>query len=590
MIDRGQQTVVTEQRVKEMCRMLQHGGPDDEGIYSDESARLVLGNRRLALLDLSPAGHMPMIYANRYVITYNGELYNHGLLRQELIALGHAFQNHTDTEVILAAFAQWSSQSFVRLKGMYAFALWDQQEKELWLVRDPSGIKPLYYSMQQGKLVFASEVRAFPASGQTYSSHPSWPVMLMAYGHLPEPVTTFSEVLPLQKGCFLHYRYSTAQYQLQSFSHYSYSNHIKDAATAQQEVTRLLTSAVKSQLLADAPVGVFLSGGLDSAIIATLAAHNNTEALKTLSIYFEDPRFSEKQYQDLIIQQLHCRHQQYLLKQENFLQTFPDVLDAMDLPSCDGVNTWFISKYAKMQGLKAVLSGIGGDELFGGYPSFKRMQAAGMLQHLPDPAMKMGQQASSRELSRMAYLQLPGIKGLYLFLRGHFTPIEIARQLDMDEKEVWRQLEATPLFMDVQQLCPKNKASWLEFNLYMQNQLLRDADVMSMTHGLEIRVPFLDHDLIKAAFSIQAAVKYPAPLPKQLLINCFKNQLPDPIWNRPKMGFSFPFDDWLKESEMVKELLNQGHAASAKNYQAFMKGNLKWYKLMALVNLRRRGV
>ncbi len=589
IIQQGQEISVTENRVKEMCDLLKHGGPDDEGLYSESSSSLVLGNRRLSLLDLTAAGHMPMTYADRYVITYNGELYNHTGLRSELTALGHVFRSHTDTEVILAAFAQWNSQSFVRLKGMFAFALWDKSEKELYLVRDPAGIKPLYYSMQNGSLVFASEVRAFNVSGQTYTSHPLWPVMLMAYGHLPEPISTLKEVLPLQKGCFLHYRPATGQYQLQSFSHYSYSSQVQDAATAEKEVSRLLKKAVQQQMLADAPVGVFLSGGLDSSIVASLAAQNSPSALNTLSIYFDDDRFSEKKYQDMVIHQLQCKHSQYLLSKTDFLQSFPQVMEAMDLPSCDGVNTWFISKYAQQQGLKAVLSGVGGDELFGGYPSFKRMPIAQLLQQLPDAAISMGKKSRFRKFSRMAYLQLNGIKGLYLFLRGHFTPCEIAQQLDMDEQEVWQQLKETPLFMDVNQLESRDQASWMEFNLFMQNQLLRDADVMSMANSIEIRVPLLDHDLIKYTLSIKPSVKYPASLPKQLLINCFKDILPPAIYNRPKMGFTFPFDDWLKGSELVKDLLNNDNPASARSYQAFINGDLKWYQLISLVNIRRRG-
>ena len=574
-------------QVGEMCRLLKHGGPDDEGLFSEAESHLVLGNRRLALLDLSAAGHMPMVYADRYVITYNGELYNHLALREELIALGHHFTNHTDTEVILAAFAQWNSQSFIKLKGMFAFALWDKTDKALFLVRDPAGIKPIYFSQFEGVLVFASEVRAFKASGQKYTSNKSWPVLQMAYGHLPEPVTTFNEIIPLPKGCFLHYQTTSNHYQLQSFSHYSYSSKINDTVVAVHELKTAMQDAVNSHMMADAPVGVFLSGGLDSSIITQLAANKSLKALNTLSLYFEDDRFSEKKYQDLLIAKLHCNHRQYLLQADDFLTALPTVLDAMDLPSCDGINTWFISKYAAENGLKAVLSGIGGDELFGGYPSFQRIGLASLLQQLPNTAIKMGKKTKSRRLNRMSYLKLAGIKGIYLFLRGHFTPHEIARHLDMDEKEVWQILESTPLMMDVDQLGQKNQASWMEFNLYMQNQLLRDADVMSMQNSVEIRVPFLDDAVVKLAHRMDASVKYPGPLPKQLLINCFKDELPSGIYNRPKMGFSFPFDEWLKESEMVKDLMSNGNKAVQKSYVAFMKGEMKWYQLMALILQRK---
>lgn len=578
-------------RVNEMCNLLEHGGPDDEGIFVDETGGLVLGNRRLALLDLSPAGHMPMSFGNRYTITYNGELYNYAELKAELVELGHRFQNHTDTEVILAAFAAWNSQSFSRFNGMFAFALFDKQENELYLVRDPAGIKPLYYSLEQGTLVFASEVRAFAAAGQHYTPHEKWPVLLLAYGHLPEPVTTFKEIKPIPKGCFLKYCLANAESQLQSFIHYSFSHRISAVGEAERLIANTLRVAVKQQMMSDAPMGVFLSGGLDSSILAALANENSKTALNTLSIFFDDPRFSEKKYQDLVIEKLQCKHAQFLLSENGFLKDFPAVLDDMDLPSCDGVNTWFISKFARQQGLKGVLSGIGGDELFGGYPSFNRMHLASLSQRLPALAQKLGRKSRRRSISRMNYLGLNGIKGLYLFLRGHFTPYEIARQLDMDEAQVWAYLKDTPLFMDVSELDNKNQASWMEFNLYMQNQLLRDADVMSMAHGVEIRVPMLDHRVIKAAFAIEPSAKYLGPLPKQLLINCFKDDLPSQIYSRPKMGFSFPFEDWLKKSEYVKDLLLSNQASnSAKAYNEFLKGKMKWYQLLSLVNLKKQGV
>lgn len=565
-----------------MCQLLQHGGPDDEGLFVEESRGLVLGNRRLALLDLSPAGHMPMTYGERYTVTYNGELYNYAILKTELQSLGHVFNNHTDTEVILAAFAQWKVQAFARFKGMYAFALWDKLEGCLYLVRDAAGIKPLYYSHKNDVLVFASEMRAFASSGQTYISDVNWPVMLMAYGHLPEPVATLNGVKPLPKGCFARVDCNTGRMQLQSFRHYSFSERITEGGAV--AVKEQLQKAVQQQMLADAPVGVFLSGGLDSAIIASLAAKHNTGTLKTLSIYFNDAAFSEKPYQDLVIQQLQCAHAQWLLTPKDFAAGFPKVLQAMDLPSCDGINTWFISKYAKEQGLKAVLSGIGGDELFGGYPSFKRMQLARLIQQAPDMAVRQGVHFNSRKFNRLSYLQLPGIKGIYLFLRGHFTPGEIARQLDMDEQHVWRVLNETPLYMDLPDLADGNKASWMEFNLYMQNQLLRDADVMSMQHGVEIRVPFLDEDLVSTAMAMAPPNKYPVGLPKQLLINCFKDILPAPVWDRPKMGFSFPFDDWFRQNELVMDFL--AAPANAATLKLFNSGQVKWYQVMLLLLLK----
>lgn len=570
--------------VQQMCTIQKHGGPDDEGIYQSGEEHMVLGNRRLSLLDLTSAGHQPMQYG-RYIITYNGELYNFPVLKKELEKLGHQFTNHTDTEVILAAFSQWNTQSFEKLNGMFAFALWDNAEKQLYLVRDAAGIKPLYYSTASGGLAFASELRAFTAIPFLQQSNKNWPVYLMAYGHIPEPVTTKESVMPLHKGCFLKYNVYTGAHSIQSFSHYSYSNQLNGDGNVNTLLYSTMQEAVQRQLLADAPIGVFLSGGLDSGIITTLASDAKHEHLNTLSLYFEEEAYSEKIYQDALIGQLQCNHYQHLLKEAEFHDAFPTILQSMDMPGCDGINTWFISKYAKQQGLKAVLSGIGGDELFGGYPSFRRLKKASILQQMPRVGRNLGIRSTSKRLNRMTYLRMDGIKGIYLFLRGHYTPVEIAEQLGADEKEIWCLLNELPVLPGISLLEAKDQASWMEFNLYMQNQLLRDADVMSMIHGVEIRVPFLDDAVIKLALKIKPSLKYDG-MPKQLLIDTFKDTLPEMTWNRPKMGFSFPFAKWLANSSYVKELMYNGSASTKINYENFKAGKLHWSQLMSLIILR----
>lgn len=578
----------TQLDVEQMCNLLTHGGPDHGGIFVVENCNLVLGNRRLSLLDLSTEGHMPMSYKKQYHITYNGEIYNYQILKNELISLGHTFSNKTDTEVILASYAQWGSLAFSKLKGMFAFALFDNLENELFLVRDGAGIKPLYYTLHNDGLGFASEVKALSSVSTFNQKNKDWPVYMMAYGHIPEPVTTFQEIKPLPKGCFLKYSFNDRNYHFQSFTHYSYSNQITDVAIAKRSVKKSLSTSVESQLLADAPIGVFLSGGLDSSIIAILASKSQHEKLNTLSIYFEEKEYSEKKYQDVLIQKLQCNHHQLLLKREAFESALPQILTAMDLPSCDGINTWFISKYAAEKGLKAVLSGLGGDELFGGYPSFSRINKAQWLQNLPEVLKIAGKKSASKKLSRMSYLNLDGIKGIYLFLRGHFTPVDIAHYLGAYESEIWSKLEAMPVFMDAEGIDVKNKAGWMEFNMYMQNQLLRDSDVMSMNHGVEIRVPFLDNDHIRLANSISSDIKYSGQLPKQFLIDTFNDDIPQEIWNRPKMGFSFPFNQWLAESNYVKEVMLNGNEQSKKYYNKFMGGHLHWSQLMLLLILNYR--
>ena len=580
---------IIENKVTQMCNLQKHGGPDDAGIYSCTKSNLVMGHRRLALIDLSPAGHQPMIYQERYVISFNGEIYNFHSLKNELKLSGKYFHTQSDTEVILAAFAQWNTQSFAKLSGMFAFALYDTLENNLYLVRDASGIKPLYYSVTATSIEFASEIRAFSAlENKKENSH--WPVFQLAYGHIPEPVTTLQDVKPLHKGCFYKFNLSTGANSLQSFTHYSYSDTLHDPEASQLAIKNSIQEAVGRHLLSDAPIGVFLSGGIDSGIITTLASGYQKDHLKTLSLYFKDPQFSEKKYQDRIIEKLQCRHYQHLLTESEFQQYFPSILQAMDMPSCDGVNTWFISKYAKENGLKAVLSGIGGDELFGGYPSFGRIGIASQLQKMPTALLNIARHSSEKRFNRLPYLSLDGVKGLYLFLRGQFIPAQIAQQLGATEKEIWMILQELPVLPELSSLAPKNIASWMELNMFMQNQLLRDADVMSMAHGLEIRVPFLDEKVIRTTLSISATTKYKGVLPKQILINSFEDVLPESIWNRKKMGFTFPFTKWMSENSFVKDTMQNSNKSSQLNYKKFLQGKLHWSHLLSLIILQTRGI
>lgn len=576
--------------VKEMCQCLQHGGPDGEGFYSDEQHQLVLGHRRLALIDLGTGGQQPMCYNNeRYWISYNGELYNYREIKAELASAGYSFRSASDTEVILAAFAAWGTNAFKRFNGMFAFALWDSRDAVIYLVRDRSGIKPLYYAKTAEGLCFASEVRAFKAIPWLQQENKHWPVYLLAYGHLPEPVTTLQEVKPLPKGSFLRYHYSSGKWDMEQFAFTGYAEIYGDRDRALSQVRRTLSEAVQRHLISDAPIGVFLSGGLDSSIMAMLAAEQHRSGLKTLSIIFEEARYSEKKYQDIVTNKLECPNWQETLTKKEFQQNLPGIIGDMDMPGCDGINTWFISKYAKESGLKAVLSGVGGDELFGGYPSFNRINKVKWIQMIPPGLLKTGRYSASKKLRRLSYLSLEGSKGFYLFLRGQFVPATIAGQLGATEKEIWNILDEQPQLDDIRCLSAGNQAGWLESNLYMQNQLLRDSDVMSMAHGIEIRVPFLDCEFMKLVQSLRSGIKYGGEHPKQLLIDSFKQDLPAQVWDRPKMGFSFPFTEWMQQSEFVKDSMHAGGASGVKSFKRFSDGEMHWSQLMSLLLLNLRG-
>jgi asparagine synthase (glutamine-hydrolysing) len=572
--------------VKKMCNLLKHGGPDGEGLYTDTKNNLVLGHRRLALIDLSPGGHQPMPYDNeRYWISYNGELYNYPEIKAELVEAGFNFKTSSDTEVILAAFAAWGTNAFHRFNGMFAFALWDSRSASFYLVRDRCGIKPLYYSQTENGLCFASEMRAFAAISWLQRENKNWPVFMLAYGHLPEPVTTLQYVKPLPKGSFLRYHCTTGKWDIELFGITNYAEITGDRDLAKNLVRETLAKAVERHLISDAPIGVFLSGGLDSSIMALLAAGHQRSELKTLSIIFEEEKYSEKKYQNLVIEKLGCANWQETLTEKVFQQNLPGIIQDMDMPGCDGINTWFISRYAKESGLKAVLSGVGGDELFGGYPSFNRISTVKWIEKIPLSLLKMGRNSGSKKIRRLSFLSLGGAKGLYLFLRGQFVPATIARQLDATEKEIWEILDEQPQLDSLDSLSNGNQAGWIELNLYMQNQLLRDADVMSMAHGIEIRVPFLDRELVQLVKNIRSHVKYSGNYPKQLLIDSFKTELPGPVWNRPKMGFSFPFTEWMRHSEFVKDTMYKTGASGEVNLKKFKDGDMHWSQLMSLLLL-----
>jgi len=584
IIDRSAPVTATQAKVREMCRLLQAGGPDGEGIYTDEAASLVLGNRRLSILDLGATGNQPMSWLNqRYWITYNGELYNYPELKAALLKEGCHFNSTGDTEVILAAFATWGEAAFRRFNGMFAFALWDTVAGSLYLVRDPSGIKPLYYAITATGLAFASEIKAFAAIPELQTPQNNWPVYLMAYGHLPEPVTTLRDVQPIAKGSWLKYLVNEATFTKESYNRFSYLEKISNRSEAIGRIREGLEQAVERQLLSDAPIGVFLSGGLDSGILTRLAAKHR-QPLHTVSLYFNEQQYSEKQYQEMLVQGLNGCHHHHLLTEADFHDHFPSILAAMDLPSCDGINSWFISKFARANGLKAVLSGLGGDELFGGYPSFNRIRTALFFEKLPNSVLRAGKFSLAKKYRRLVYLSLGGAVGKYLFLRGLFTPDEIASRLGAYEVDIWKILEEQPHLPNIEHLTPQNQVSWLESNLYMQNQLLRDSDVMSMAHGLEIRVPFLDAAFIRLVIQIESGIKYGGGLNKQLLIDCFKDILPEQVYNRPKMGFAFPFKEWLANNQYARQLLGENNNQV---YQQFVSGELHWSQYLTTMLIAR---
>ena len=559
-------------RIATMANAMQRGGPDDEGYFVDNSLSVAFAHRRLSLIELSNLGHQPMFDdANNIVLVYNGEIYNFKTIRSELIDLGFRFKSNSDTEVIINAYKQWGINCINKFNGMFAFVLLDKQKQKIFLVRDFNGIKPLYYTFQNDELIFSSEVRAFKALNPSWEENTNWKKYFLLFGHLPEPITTLKEIYPLEKASYLEYDLNTKKISIHKYFNRPYNYTINTEQEAVEKIKNTLIESIERHLISDAPIGLFLSGGLDSSLLTLIAKPFVGNNLKTLSIVFEDEKFSEKKYQDIIINATGAHHQSFIVKEDDFLNNLPDILEAMDQPTTDSINTYFITKFAKEYGLKAVLSGIGADEIFGGYNSFYRAKQIKQLQKLPNAVLALTNIVPDDRIKRISFLKDKSGVGEYLLNRGFYTINQAAQLLDCSTDEI------KDAYKNLINLAPKElnelnyqeRVSFFERNFYMQNQLLKDTDFMSMWHSIEIRVPFLDKELMNLAYSIPPSIRYNTSLKKHLLIKAFEDILPKEIWNREKQGFLFPFEKWMKNFKTTDKKSLQQH-------QLFVQNKLHW--------------
>jgi len=574
--------------IKNMANVQAHGGPDDAGYFIDDNLGLALGHRRLALLDLTAAGHQPMFTPNQQLgIVFNGEIYNYLELKGQLVQLGYKFITRTDTEVILMSYRHWGTGAFKRFKGMFAFALFDKSKNELFLVRDVAGIKPLYYMATANGLVFASEVKAFYQSGFKCEDNHDWKILFLSFGFIPEPFTTLKNVYQLKPGYFITYNLKTLNYTETQFDDLTFTETITDKAQAITAIRTQLTLAVNRHLFTDAPIGVFLSGGIDSSIIALLAAQNKRQSLKTLSVTFDEGFYNEESYQKSVQKIIGSQHKNYKVTQTDYLDALPSIQKAFDQPSSDAINSWFIARCAKEEGLKAVLSGLGGDELFGGYPTFKRIKYLGLLRKLPIRLFKIADHLSDERFRKLVYLQNSHVNNDYLSLRGFYTPKVISQLIDANEEEVIACIQNFTYNVKPSDLSKGNYASWLDQNIYMRSQLLKDTDYMSMAHGIEVRIPFLGKDFLKLCYSIAPQIKFAGPIAKQLLIDSFKDILPEEVWNRKKMGFTFPFQEWNKKHPEINKISQHPNKTVAKLGQQFLNNQLHWSRCFSLLQIEK---
>lgn len=532
-----------------MLLALRHRGPDDEGVFRSPGGHAALAHARLSILDLSPAGHQPMSTPDgRLTIVFNGEIYNFQELRRELAARGAVFRSNSDTEVILRTYEHHGAACVEKLRGMFAFALWDEREQCCLLARDPFGIKPLYYHATGARLIFASETRALLASGLVDRKLDARGLHgYFRTGSVPEPRTLLRDVRCLEAGHTAVWR--AGQLETRRFWSLQFAPAPVAEADAVRATRHALLDSVEHHFISDVPVGVFLSGGIDSTALVALARTAGRKDLHTYSIGFPGLPADEGGLARRTAEHFGTRHEEWPLDAAAGRELFGQFLRAMDQPSIDGLNTFTVSKFARDRGMKVVLSGLGGDELFGGYKSFREVPRLARLNRRLRGAgpVRTGAQALLRRASRPPWRRLGEMLGqparldtAYAALRGTFTDTEAAaltrRYTGEEVADDFSTEEPPP------DPTPEDTVSRLELTRYMRNQLLRDSDVMSMAHGLELRVPFLDLPLADALARIPAALRLRTG--KQLLLQAVP-EVPAWIASQPKRGFLFPFDQWL---------------------------------------------
>lgn len=571
-----------------MLSSMLHRGPDGRGTWLDRRGSAGLAHARLAIIDTSTGGAQPMATADgRYVISFNGEIYNYRSLRAELRATGSHFTSDSDTEVILQLLQRDGAAGLRRLRGMFAVALWDCEAQRGLLARDGLGIKPLYYAPTGFGLVFASELRTLLASAAVrLDLDPGSVFGFFATGSVPEPDTLVQDVKMLVPGQFLEW--SAGRSEMGTFWRVEFPE--TTACNASDAIVRTraaLEESVAAHLTSDVPVGLFLSGGIDSnAILALVAAAGASEGMAAFSIGVDEPGFDEAAVAAAAAAGVGVSHHVLRLDAVRAQDSLSDFIAAMDVPSVDGFNTWTVSRLARSHGYKVVLSGLGGDEMFGGYPSFAQVprmtNAMNAMARTPRLARALGAVTQRLPLSprvqRAGDLLRPGMdmSDAYRAYRGIFSVSDAARLAahftGRSERDIRRDI---PGRQELASVPMPDRVSYLEITRYMRNQLLRDSDVMSMAHGLELRLPLVDQRLFDALAGIPSSLRLRAG--KQMLLDAVP-EIPAQVKNAPKRGFSFPLQTWLRQ-EMGPEFRRSAAGMPVKATQ--------WYQLWSMLALGR---
>ncbi len=558
---------VNRQELKAVNDHMRARGPDGSGEWYSNDNRVGLAHRRLAIIDLSERGAQPMVSADtRYVITFNGEIYNYRELKAELESEGEQFRSDSDTEVILKLFAREGERMLPKLRGMFAFAIWDQQEKSLFLARDPFGIKPLYIADDGKTIRFASQVKALLRADVSRELDPAGQVGFLLWGSIPEPFTSYRSIGCIRSGAFrvalagrgfgVEVKYSSWE---RSLSRSFESSFAGSRADAMAHVASAVRRSVSAHLLADVPVGVFLSAGLDSTMLASAANRSSgrSGALQTVSVGFDCYTGSDQDETaeaQAFAETLGAKHQTMLVSRESFNADRTALDEAMDQPSIDGVNTWFAAKAAALRGLKVVLSGVGGDELLASYSSFQdvpRLHSVASRFAKFRRAGTLSRKLSAPWVSRLTSPKYASVfefggtaGGAYFLRRGLYMPWELPALLGAEVTASG--LAAYHPIFDAQSDAEPNDVSRLavsrmELTQYLRNQLLRDTDWASMAHSIEVRTPLVDIELLNDV--LPALSKFP-DIQKREVAADTAFALPSSLLRRTKTGFVAPTKEW----------------------------------------------
>ncbi len=554
--------------LKRICNYMQSRGPDGSGQWFSEDRRVALGHRRLSIIDLSDLAAQPMRSVNGdCIISFNGEIYNYHLLREQLKQKGHHFRSYSDTEVLLALYCEKGRAMLSDLRGMYALAIWDHRRQGLFLARDPFGIKPLYYADDGQTFRAASQVRALLAGGAIETApEPAGHVGFFLWGHIPEPFTLYRDIRSLSAGTCLWVDARGAQ-EPEPFTDitdiFVHPVQTFNVDKKQEQLRKGLSDSVRHHLIADVPVGLFLSSGIDSATLTALATEFENRII-TVTLGFDEYQGShddETLLAKKIASHYGTQHYSVRIGQKDFERSLELFFNAMDQPTIDGLNTFLVSRAASQCGLKVALSGLGGDELFGGYPSFRQIPRTVKLFSrlprfsVPEKALNF---ISSSVLNRFTSPKYAGLfkygatwSGAYLLRRGLYMPWELPDVLDADMVKEGLDTLKTMFMLERTLKKFKNehlKVAALELNWYLRNQLLRDADWAGMAHSLEIRVPFVDLPLLQTVAEMAHDKHVPT---KHNMAQTPSKPLPAEMFQRSKTGFTVPIRKWLLEMSDV---------------------------------------